>query len=412
MTIQGSNVLRRVLSVLVFAYVFSALAIPGILGSGTLTGLLAVVLFIALVLAYCVDSRQVFVGRWIVVPVFFVIHCGLLLHFAAFLGEGRIWHYLYWVTGWCGAMSVAVAVSSGVRINFVLNAMILAALANAVAVSLGFDAYFENAADLSVTSEQALQRASGMIGNPNKLAIYAIIPLFCILAWGQRASRMIWLVGLVCAVFAVSMTGSRKSVILLSLFLVALGARLWKLKNGRWAIRGAILLSGIGVVAFIDQIFDFFFANIFAFQRTAGILEGGDNSFSERIYMLKLGWSAFLDSPIWGHGYDMARVVTGTGVYTHNNALELAVNGGILLLASYYAMYVWIFLRLRKLSRSINFDGTGILFLLFALLLLDATSVTYDMKLIPLVILLIMSMIDRFPVEISLPITPRAPDRG
>jgi len=412
MTIQGSKVVRRVLSVLVFAYVFLALATAGLPGWGTLTGLLAVVLFIALVLAYCVDSRQVFVDRWIVFPVFFVIHCGLLVHFASFSGEGRLWPYLSLVTGWCGAMSVAVAVSSGVRINFVLNAMILAALANVVAVFLGFDAYIEHTADFSIVSEStSLRRATGMIGNPNKLAIYAIMPLFCLLAWGQRASRMIWLIGLVCAVIAVSTTGSRKSVILWSLFLVALGAKLWKSKNGRWVLGGAILLGGIGVVAFINQI-SYLLNDIFAFQRTVAILEGGDSSFSVRIHMLKLGWSAFLDSPIWGHGYDMARVVTGTGLYTHNNVLELAVNGGILLLASYYAMYVWIFLRLRTLSRSINFPGTGILFLLFSLLLLDATAVTYNLKLTPVVILLTMSMIDRFPVDASLPIRSRAPDTG
>jgi hypothetical protein len=68
------------------------------------------------------------------------------------------------------------------------------------------------------------------------------------------------------------------------------------------------------------------FINLLA-ERIASRFES-DHSSRERFQVLKLGWTLLGDAPLWGHGYRYVQHLTGIG--THNQIIEIAVNFGVI----------------------------------------------------------------------------------
>ncbi len=63
---------------------------------------------------------------------------------------------------------------------------------------------------------------------------------------------------------------------------------------------------------------------ILFFEQTdkAGFEQG---STAERIYFIVNGWQGFLQSPLWGHGYQSFAMKFER--YSHNNYIEMLYNG-------------------------------------------------------------------------------------
>lgn len=77
------------------------------------------------------------------------------------------------------------------------------------------------------------------------------------------------------------------------------------------------------------------------FQLLTGRGEGGASEQSRVDFML-LGWSKFLQSPIWGHGANCFQYFEGSyGTYSHNNFIELLSGTGLLGTISFYSMYFY-----------------------------------------------------------------------
>ena len=85
-----------------------------------------------------------------------------------------------------------------------------------------------------------------------------------------------------------------------------------------------------------------------------GIFGGGttEGSFNTRAEMIKLGWEAFLDRPIFGYGLNNFRTLyeqaTGLSTYSHNNFIEILVSGGLVGALLYYFIYGYVFVKLLK----------------------------------------------------------------
>jgi O-antigen ligase len=92
------------------------------------------------------------------------------------------------------------------------------------------------------------------------------------------------------------------------------------------------------------------FEGAFALFGNSGEVDG---STRVRLQMIEAAWEGWLDSPLWGHGFDSfkyynARSVTGHLYYSHNNFVELLYNQGIIGFVAYYFMYGYILIKALK----------------------------------------------------------------
>ena len=84
-----------------------------------------------------------------------------------------------------------------------------------------------------------------------------------------------------------------------------------------------------------------------------------DSSTLKRNLMIERGFEKWLDSPLWGHGFDSfkyfnASSVTGHLYYSHNNYVELLYNQGVVGFVTYYGFYVYMFIMQRRLKNSLE----------------------------------------------------------
>ena len=87
-----------------------------------------------------------------------------------------------------------------------------------------------------------------------------------------------------------------------------------------------------------------------------GLVNGGnytESSAVSRSVMLDTALRLFKNNPIVGYGLNTFRTFKGSyGTWSHNNYLELAVSGGILASCIYYGLFVYIFVKLRRLPKT------------------------------------------------------------
>ena len=143
------------------------------------------------------------------------------------------------------------------------------------------------------------------------------------------------------------------------------------------AVFTALYFVVMRVSAFYDTIgyrFESFFA---LFEDEAG----ADGSTLVRKQMIEIGWEAWPESPIWGHGFDCFKyyneTITGHKYYSHNNFIELLYNQGIIGFFAYYGFYIYLLhraLKLKKQSLNVGF----VLGVIVSCLLFEYFGVTYS----------------------------------
>lgn len=370
-------------------YVVFALTLSGIPGWSHLISLV-VALLLALAVADAARGRLV-VAKWVWAPTSFLVVCAL-------------WSILNWErsviplssTGiaWIGALVIAIRVQNGLQVQSVLRAIIVASAINAVAVLIGFDAYLLYSADFSEISEEVFaRRASGLIGNSNALAIQAILPLFALALWKEGIGRVTWTVGIVCAVYVLEVSGSRKG---LYLALLAVPFIACALPSGRF--RNTLLTAGVLAAAIFGVVLSGnsinalppSLADLEVLRRVELAIAGVDTSVLHRRELVDSGIKAFLGSPLYGYGLDTFRWVAGGGYYAHNNLVELAVNGGLVMTASYYYLYVLSAVRANRAHNLRGYNRILHWVLLVVMLSLEFGFVSYRDRFFVLLLLLLV----------------------
>lgn len=227
-------------------------------------------------------------------------------------------------------------------------------------------------------------RFSGILDNPNALAILMIFSLFLSThtlnseKYFSKNSfiRKICFLNIFLCINTIFTTQSRKGIIF-GLLLVVLYFSL-RLSYTRMIP----YIVGILFILLLSSIFSDFLPNSSgAFERIESGLNfyskenSMDNSARTRLYFISEGWKGFLESPILGYGINSFRYYYG--FYSHNNFIEILYGFGILGFCVYYSMHVRL---LRKLI--INFkNNMYLIFFLFILLSMDFGFVSYESKL-------------------------------
>lgn len=379
---------KRFYAISVFGFVFTSLALSGIPGWSRLAFVFAGLLCIISAADWL--QRRAAPGRWMLLPLLFLF-VGVIDGILGYPGSHDA--IIRLVGAWVGCILVGDAIRRGLPINVAINAMLLAAIANGTAALVGFDAYASYVAtpeELALTS--LLDRRSGLVGNANLLAVQAVVPIFAVLIWGRGLSKTLVLLGVACAIYAVFSTGSRKLLVLL-FFLSAAGllrlpmAKRWVifLGGGILMLAGMLLLWAGDVTGSIEA----GSREVLAIDRIYTLLEGRDNSFFIRGWMIEVAKEMFLERPIQGWGLGHFAAVSGFGAYAHNNFWELAVSGGIVLVACYYAMHVTVVLSaIPRAVKGLPEYGAAAIFIL-ALIVNDYGMVTYDEEIIVLMLILL-----------------------
>ncbi|VAW22532.1 hypothetical protein MNBD_ALPHA12-1903 [hydrothermal vent metagenome] len=204
--------------------------------------------------------------------------------------------------------------------------------------------------------------------NPNDLSGLALLFGFLALAGivGLTSRwRFVFFLGPVFALLTILLTGSRGA--LLAYLAMAVVATWFMLPARR---RLGVAIATIGVLG----VGVFLLADIFQIERVVSIfriasaIAGGqpvlDEASSQRLIMYAAGWRAFLQSPFYGHGWanimnavspfiplDVANRKDIVGLpQLHNDVINFAVTGGVLGIASYFALLVAPLAGVRKLA--------------------------------------------------------------
>lgn len=373
---------------LAFAYVFGSLTLSGIPSLSYLTTLVAIALVLFSVRPALRTPKTT--KRLLLIAGPFVLLAAVL---SLDNLERSSVALISTVVAWISAIAIGLLAQRTISLRPILYALILASVANAIAISLGFDTYILFQADFRLTAEDELmKRPSGLVGNPNLAAVQSLIPLFLLIYWRQHADWILWFLGLVAGGYVFYMTGSRKAVLLLVLLVMMAvvglsgGRKNPTLKMAAFIV--TLLLAGLTLL-----MVDVDFAGsveLAAFDRIVLAMQGQDTSFDERSALIAMGLDLFQENPLWGYGLDSFRHLNSYGLYAHNNFVELLVSGGLLLVGAYYLIYYAILKNLWDCRHFRQRAKLGLI-LVVALLSLDIAMVTYNIRLIPLVLMLLLA---------------------
>jgi len=119
-----------------------------------------------------------------------------------------------------------------------------------------------------------------------------------------------------------------------------------------------------------------------------------------RIFLIKVGFLTFQDSPIFGHGIANFFLLNELHVYAHNNYIELLVDLGIVGTILFYSIYFYLIKSFFMLNKHVPIKIFIITFLT-VLMVMDIAVVSYGMKLIIYTLLFISIYLDNLKKEES-----------
>lgn len=200
-------------------------------------------------------------------------------------------------------------------------------------------------------------RASGLENSPIHFADLAMLAGFMALAglFRQKGpSRLIYLLGPICGLVASLLAGTRAAILVgfvLALVFVLMFWRQWAASLWQKLAVFALVVAGVIAVGVVGYLLGFT-RFLEAFQIARDFVQGGqvtDSSSLYRLEMYRSGVFAFMDAPLFGHGWhnqiaaalpymsEIARegYALDNWGYLHNEPLGFAVSAGFLGIVSY-----------------------------------------------------------------------------
>ena len=197
-----------------------------------------------------------------------------------------------------------------------------------------------------------------LFGNSNilatllmKSALYAIWLL--VYSENKIIHKMVLTLCLVASYYGMFLSGGRKFIIIPAIFLYILLFFKRDSRGRKHLVKytGVVIAIVIAVYYLIMNVPAFYavigerMESLFSFIRTGHSISG--KSAEIRATMIEIGFNKWMDSPIWGYGFDSFkyynRLMTGHFYYSHNNYIELLYDLGIIGFAIYYWFYWKLF---------------------------------------------------------------------
>lgn len=185
-----------------------------------------------------------------------------------------------------------------------------------------------------------------------KLSIGVVLSLYFMLKT-KGIKRVFYFVLSLVFLFIILMTGSRTALVIV---VFSVGLMFW-LKAKKYRMLVFLALLGLAVIGFILIMKIPILYNIIGVRFETLIKEfmgqsANEGSFDTRQEMINLGVKWFEERPILGYGLNNFRelyfIETGINTYSHSNFVEILVGGGLVGFAIYYAIFVYMFMKLFK----------------------------------------------------------------
>lgn len=308
----------RVLDWLVFFYVFSVLVFPTVPVLSRLSLLLTGAIGCVLLIRYG-KNGSLFIPKWIVFPILFLLYAIASVLWSAD-PVSAIQSSFSLVSAVAGALVFWVALLSGAS----WQAVVLSCFLSGVTIIV-------SALPELVTAESNM-RISGILGNPNGLALHLTMTAFVLFA-SPHKKGMYGVAGVCFIVFATVFSGSIKMLLFWAVFLIYGASRLlnWSRKsylNQSLLIVICLLFIAIPLYAgsfLVDNLED-----LTVTKRFLSVVAGENTSGNTRLEMLEEALRLWMDKPIVGNGIDQVRVLGSHGTYSHNNYAEMLANFGLI----------------------------------------------------------------------------------
>jgi O-antigen ligase len=218
--------------------------------------------------------------------------------------------------------------STAIRVAVLLTLFLI--IGAQIAETLGYisgELVRRNAADLSIG-----QRPGGFL-NVNIAAATALALVYVFFEIGQLPTRLLSTVCVLLLGVVLLISQSRAAMLFGAMYIITLILRR-RLRTR--TVASAVFLAIGGYLLFVDdaQLVELFMESIATrFEE--------DDSFNERLALIRIGTDLLGEAPLWGHGYRYVEHLTGRS--SHNEIIENAVNfgvlGSIVVWGSFFAIY-------------------------------------------------------------------------
>lgn len=225
-------------------------------------------------------------------------------------------------------------------------------------------------------------RLGGLSPNPNDTALELSMMAFLSLLFIENYLLRYGFV--IISIAATMLTGTRKLIFTI-LGLVLISAlqlfRYLTLSRRNLVIVGivTVILSGILVVSsgnLIDSV-----ASTSTFSRISDLFAGRyDDSAIERTELIDEAIEHWLKSPIFGNGLGSSFQLSRTGLYSHNNYLELLLSFGIVGFLLFYSFDFIVFAKLIPKARKGSVMHQYLIIYLAIILLYDLAMVSFSSR--------------------------------
>lgn len=290
------------------------------------------------ILGLLLSERVIHSGIHFLWTVGFIIICTVSILWSG--NKSNSLFYLVWTMQAMGlAFAIGNTIHSETDIIHVLKCFFIAGVVLAVRVLMS----------TALSSLGSFRLGTNMGYNANELAlkssIAAVSGLFFLNRQKTPLRRLIITFLIVTTIGVVAFTGSRKGFLTVIMGVVLF----YTFRSGRVEVvfRNIIIALILSVFGFVIIIRVPVLYNAIG-RRLLLILNLFDsdtayvgNSIVNRLNFIQIGFRLFLRSPIYGYGIGAFRVVSQTGVYAHNNYIELLTDIGIIGTLFYYSLYYY-----------------------------------------------------------------------
>lgn len=205
-------------------------------------------------------------------------------------------------------------------------------------------------------------------GNVNTVAIYLGTLSIPVLYKIIFENKYIYIFPYASSLVITLLTGSKKGIIFLLFGLILFLIMKYKIKAYKYL--PYLLIMGIAVVFLFNNtyLYNIIGYRIIDFLGTLGFnIEGANysDSTAKRMLFIEMGYNFFINNPIFGNGWGYFTSKIGT--YSHNNFVELLVTYGLFGFVIYYSMFIYLLIKLIKMS---SYDNDAKLFITIILTIL------------------------------------------
>jgi len=193
---------------------------------------------------------------------------------------------------------------------------------------------------------RGLERVSGLSPNSNdegRLLVFGIVTLLLLMSYLRNKTYNVLGIILVCCFYiAIFRTGSRSSLIAVTLIIISYVFLLSKKKN-------YTLLIATIIIFFVLYHFlsDYILTNTVMGRRLELAAEHGEQNI--RVLLIKEGWQFFVSHPIFGLGLGSFTSYSTGHYYSHNDYIEMLASLGL----PAFILYMSIFLDYRRKDKKL-----------------------------------------------------------